>query len=604
MADISLQQPVSIISNADFIMSEQATPPDNSALWRSVSLTHRWKPDDYIQGNNGWYRLKINLDEIPTERLGIYIRRFNMNAAIFVNDTFLKDGGSFEEPLSRNWNRPLYAPVPALIWKKGENSIYIRLKTYPRYAYISPITIGVDNILSSEYELQRFLQISISTAVFPVTLAVVVFIFSLWVRRRHDTQYLWFSLAVLAWSTYSLNMITVDLWISTKTWEWFAHSSIEWWSILFAIFAHRFINQPHPVLEKIYVAFGVIASLTYFLIEHEDIDKATHLFHGLSIIIGFISTCIVSVSAFKNREKPHFLLAFGFIILLLSAINDWMFQTSISGITGRLTLHFHHYAAPIVFMFMTWHLSGRFSTALNEVELLNIDLKDRVEKARIELEQHFHAAAEIEKTQVKSLERERLSREIHDGMSGNIANSLMLTDLLSKQLEKNDADNSSIKPRLVQLKRQLEEGLTEIRNLMLTMENDVSNLDDLFSYIKDKYQQVLQPQTIFISSFDFANGQQHISQKLGLNILRMTQEVLNNINLHATATEVNLTMKQTEHQLLITITDDGCGFELTEKQKGHYGLSNLQKRGDDLGASVEIVSNTGSGCIVKLDIPL
>lgn len=616
-ADIPQQRSVNIISEAEFIMSELAYPPEESALWKPVMLTHYWHPEDYKLGRNGWYRIAVNLSDAPKEQLGIYIRRYNMNAAIFVNNTFLKDGGSFEEPLSRNWNRPLYTSVPSLMWKKGKNYIYIRLKSYPQYALISPVAIGPTNILHSEYELQTFLQTGLGTILFPMVLALAIFMLGLWVRRRSDIQYLWFSLALFAWSSYSLNMIIIDPWVSTKAWEWFAHSCIEWWSILLAIFAHRFISRPHLLLEKIYVAFGVFASLTYFVLELEDIAIATYLFHGLSIFIGLITTCILFVSAKKSSKTSHLLIAFGYLLLLLSAINDWLFQTSFSGVTGRLTMHLHHYTAPLLFFFMAWHLSGRFITALKATELLNTELENRVEEARKELEHSFQEASDLQKSQTISLERERLSREIHDGMSGNIANSIMLTELLSSQLQADDLyenkhqNNSSYQEKITQLQRQLREGLTEIRNLMLTMEGDVSTLDDLSSHIKDKYQQGLHPQTVLKAHFDLINGQDTVSYKIGLNILRMTQEILNNINKHANATEVTITIKQSDNLLHLAIKDNGCGFGTDDEKKGHYGLNNLHKRCENINGKITIKSaekgvdsDKPAGCTIELQIPL
>jgi len=598
-------QVIKIIQQADFMMSEATVPPSDSEQWKSVKLTHRWKAEDYQLGRNAWYRLSFKLNEIPSEPIGIYIRRFNMNAAIYINDYFLKDGGSFEEPLSRNWNRPLYSSIPSVVLTKGVNTIYIRLKSYPRFAYISPVALGEASILSSEYDLQSTLQIGIGRAVFPMTVAMAIFILGLWARRRNDSKYLWFSLALLSWSVYSLNMIVVDLWVPTKIWEWFAHSCVDWWVILLTIFAHRFIDKSFPRLEKLYIAFGVISSLSYLFLEHENMAVATFVFHAMSIIIGFVTTSILFRDAFIRKNRSYYMLAIGLLILLLSGINDWLFQTSLSGVAGRLTIHLHHYAAPIVFLFMAWHLSGRFIAALNEVELLNVDLENRVEHARVKIEQHFLDSAEHQKKQTISVERERLSREIHDGLSGNIANSLMLTELLSSQENSDNKDERSrFQSRITQLKNQLQEGLNEVRNLMLTMENDVATLDDLSVHIVSKYQELLLPEINFKSTVELENGRQPIRHKIALNILRMTQEILNNIKAHASATEVKLSIKYTNKLLTLIIEDNGGGFDMKEQQQGHYGLSNLKKRCLDIGAELDISSSQDSGCKIILQLPV
>ncbi|HEB63339.1 MAG TPA: hypothetical protein ENJ07_02540, partial [Gammaproteobacteria bacterium] len=270
------------LTKAEMIISDVDAPP-NITVWQAVTLTHRWTAKDYAQGRNGWYRLVVNLPQRPSEHWGIYLRRFNMNAALFLNGQFISDGGRFDEPLSRNWNRPLYAKVPSSLWRTGKNIIHVRLNSYAQYGYLAPLFIGPVALLDREYEWQTLAQIEVSKGLFPVTLAIGLFILGLWVRRRKDTQYFWFASAVLMWSLYSLNMVVIEQPFSTKAWEWIAHSSVDWWVIMFSIFVYRFINIKRPRLERFYLRFGVTACLVYAAVDLETLSLATRWFHGSSL---------------------------------------------------------------------------------------------------------------------------------------------------------------------------------------------------------------------------------------------------------------------------------------------------------------------------------
>ncbi len=582
------------LSEAAFTVSGGDRPP-SLAAWQPVQLTHRWTAQDYAQGRNGWYRLVLDLPQAPAQHWGIYLRRFNMNAAVFLNGQFLTDGGSFDEPLSRNWNRPLYATVPSSLWRSGENIIHIRLKSYAGYGYLTPVFVGPTAILDQEFARQNLLQIEISQALFPITLAIGLFVLGLWIRRRKDVQYFWFAAAVLVWSLYSLNMAIQNQPFSIRVWEWIAHSSVDWWVILFAIFVHRFTAISRPWLERVFLLFGVSASLVYAVVNMETLNQVTRWFHGGSLLIGLYVTLALIRIAYRERNRYYAGLALGMTLLLLMGVNDWLFQFRVTGVTGPISLHLSHYFSPLLFFFMAWHLTGRFVTALNESETLNRELEERVLQAQCEIEQHYQTIQEMEKHQAVLQERERLSREIHDGISGNVANAIMMTELIHRELP--SADDK----RLRQLRAHLDDGLCEMRNLILTMEEDLSTLGELLNHVNDKYEQVLSSLGIdFQADIQLQDETRVLTQEQSLNLLRILQEALNNIAKHAQASTVSLRVSEAGGRILFEVHDNGRGFDTNQQSSGHYGLGNMRKRSDEIAASLVINSTLDAGTQIQL----
>ncbi|NOY63289.1 MAG: hypothetical protein GXP10_09105 [Gammaproteobacteria bacterium] len=590
---------VQSLFQAEFVLSDSVVPPPASASWRSVMLSDHWPAQRYALGRNGWYRLVVDIPDLPDELWGIYLRRFNMNAAIFLNGQFLGDGGSFEEPLSRNWNRPLYVTAPPSLWRVGQNVIHVRLNAYAVYGYLAPVSIGPAHILDAEYAWQNLLQIEISKALFPVMVAVGLFIFGLWFRRRRDVQYLWFSLAVLTWSLFSLNMFIKEQPFSTKTWEWIAHSSVDWWVIFLGIFIYRFIKQPRPWLERGYLLFGFSACLVYAWVGLETLSSATRWFHGGSLLIGFIVLFDLLNAARRERSRLYAKLAIGLALLLLLGINDWMFQFKVIGATGDIGLHLHHYFSPFVFMFMAWHLTGRFVTALNESERLNRELEGRVMEAQCEIEQHYQTIQEMDRQKAILQERGRLSREIHDGISGNVSNAIMMTELIRRETPELNSR------RFEQLCAHLDDGLGEMRNLILTMEEDLSTVSELVSHVNDKYAQVLASLDIsYQADISLLSSQRKLSPKESLNLLRILQEALNNIAKHAEASEVSLQAVEQATALHFEVCDNGIGFDVSAIRQGSYGLSNMRKRSSEVGGKLVITSAQNNGTKILLVLSL
>jgi signal transduction histidine kinase len=86
-----------------------------------------------------------------------------------------------------------------------------------------------------------------------------------------------------------------------------------------------------------------------------------------------------------------------------------------------------------------------------------------------------------------------------------------------------------------------------------------------------------------------------ISDNLKLAIYRIVQEQLNNILKHAHAKTVFITLQQQGNTVGLNITDDGIGFDVTQKRNG-VGLQNIINRSAIFNGKVNITAAPGQGC--------
>lgn len=94
-----------------------------------------------------------------------------------------------------------------------------------------------------------------------------------------------------------------------------------------------------------------------------------------------------------------------------------------------------------------------------------------------------------------------------------------------------------------------------------------------------------------------------------LALLRIIQEALLNVRKHAHAGQAELTVKQGDGKLIVTITDDGIGFDSALvpnplAEKGGAGMVNMLIRAEDLGGELAINSQPGHGATLEAIIPL
>ena len=93
-----------------------------------------------------------------------------------------------------------------------------------------------------------------------------------------------------------------------------------------------------------------------------------------------------------------------------------------------------------------------------------------------------------------------------------------------------------------------------------------------------------------------------LPDELKLNIYRIIQELLNNILKHAEAKNVEITIVIKGNCLLITVQDDGKGFNVSLK-RGGLGISNIMDRVVTFNGTVNVQSDLGKGTKTEITIP-
>ncbi len=207
------------------------------------------------------------------------------------------------------------------------------------------------------------------------------------------------------------------------------------------------------------------------------------------------------------------------------------------------------------------------------------------------------ADKKILQTIVNTQEKERfeIGRELHD----NIMQLLVCAQMQLNQLA-NDSDGNSH----VQLSKDfIKEGMNEIRKLShqlapsnvlkKSLEESIKSLLNTFN-LESKYK------------INFQSKIDHtviVQKDLLLNIYRIFQEQMNNINKHSKANEIDVALEINSDYIDLRLSDNGIGFKPGSVEKG-IGLNNIQHRVDALEGTFRIDSKPDEGCVTAVQIPL
>jgi signal transduction histidine kinase len=97
--------------------------------------------------------------------------------------------------------------------------------------------------------------------------------------------------------------------------------------------------------------------------------------------------------------------------------------------------------------------------------------------------------------------------------------------------------------------------------------------------------------------------EEEIEDRRKLTFFRIIQEQLNNIVKHARATEVLIRLSIEDNDIVLTVTDNGVGFDISRHRKG-VGITNIISRVELFNGVVDLQSRPGEGCMLSVRLPL
>ncbi|WP_187264501.1 tetratricopeptide repeat-containing sensor histidine kinase [Pontibacter beigongshangensis] len=215
-----------------------------------------------------------------------------------------------------------------------------------------------------------------------------------------------------------------------------------------------------------------------------------------------------------------------------------------------------------------------------------------------ELEQEKQLITYNAMLQGQEQERTRVARDLHDGLGGMLAGvKLQLAGMADRQ------SNQTPDMDLYKVISQLDQSANELRRIARNMMPESLLKFGLETALKDLCANLATPATpITLQAYDLSPI---LSQDTQITVYRIIQELVANAVKHADASQILVQCSQHENQLLITVEDDGRGFDLNAlRHKEGIGLSNVRNRIGYLKGKVDIDSAIGQGTTVNIEINL
>jgi signal transduction histidine kinase len=201
-------------------------------------------------------------------------------------------------------------------------------------------------------------------------------------------------------------------------------------------------------------------------------------------------------------------------------------------------------------------------------------------------------------------ERERISRELHDGMAqvlGYVNTKVTAVRLLLKNKQQESAEE-----HLIQLEEAARELFVDIREAILGLRMTGQDGNDFAAVIQEYTQQYSRLSNIPVDlKVDSGAEGLRFDPETELQLLRIVQEALTNIRKHASADEAWIALQLDDENITLTVGDDGLGFDQSNDHMDkltRFGLRTMQERAETVGALFSVDSEPGAGTRVEVVI--
>ena len=195
-------------------------------------------------------------------------------------------------------------------------------------------------------------------------------------------------------------------------------------------------------------------------------------------------------------------------------------------------------------------------------------------------------------------ERNRLARDLHDTLAHSLAGLVVQLQAIDTLLQ---AEPAAARSELAKAHTIAQSGLQETRQAIQDLR--VNPIEDLgLARALERAALDFSDRSGVRVELHISDPQASISNDVAAQVYFIAKEAFNNIERHADARSVEVSLARVADAIWLTINDDGRGFDEAEVDAERFGLQGMFERAEMIGAQLSVQSKVGQGTVVQLTI--
>jgi signal transduction histidine kinase len=467
--------------------------------------------------------------------------------------------------------------VPASAWSAHGNRLFVLVKAEsPADGRIGSLAVGpeADLLWAWRWRVAWGQTLPQFVAVASGLLAAVMA--AVWLRRRHEVGHAALAVACTAFALHAGSALWEEPPLGATAWDsWILLTAMALAGASLAL-ATRLADA--PLTRRAQAGLAALAALATIV---GGLDAGLRA-HAVAFAWLLLAICGLWLAGKGLRKGDGRLFAPGAALAVAGGFDALGIDPALPALP---------WAMAVLFAAAAWTLLMRFVETLNAAELLNIDLEALVQSRTAELRTQFERVAELERRQTVAAERERLMRDMHDGVGGHLVSLLAMIEGRERPPQ--------------ELALAVRDALDDMRLVIDSLEPVDDDLNAVLAMWRDRLAPRLSQLGVTLDwDVELLPQLPGLTPARVLHVLRILQEAVTNAVRHGRAATVRVRAAADDAALHITLHDDGGGFDAAHGLGRGRGLTNMQRRAELAGAVLLLDSASGRGTTVSLRLPL
>lgn len=518
---------------------------------REIALPDDWARSAPEREGVVRYRLDLPQDALQAGPASLYIPRVGPRVRVRLNGERLAEFGHPRRAplaLADASAQPVLVALPSGLLRPRGNQVEIEVQGEPgRESGLSVVWVGPSERLEPAHAALVQWQGRGAWAVGAAAAVMGVLALMLASRVRHF-GYACFGVASLlwAWRVTALEPGGDLPW--TPVVALLFQVSYAWFVVLMSLYALAVVGRDGPRARWALAAWALAALGLSALAWSENAPLLRTLVQlGSQLVLVALGAALIH-RALRDRSLPAVLLALAALASLVVGARDlWVFHVAHE--FGAVA--WGRYSILALQAGLAWILVDEFARSAEGLRTLNRELADRVAQKERELAGAFEAARARDREQATLDERDRILREMHDGLGGRLVAAMALTQQAQRaEQEPGPALPADPEPAparddiLRELRAALDDCLVELRLALDSLETDRRPLVEALAELRFRVQPSLQAAGVrLVWQPDDAVFDWSLPAADTLQVLRVVREALTNVIKHARAQTVWLRLE-------------------------------------------------------------
>lgn len=533
-------------------------------------------------GTTAHYRMRVSIDRAQRP-LYLFIPLLSQRATVTCDGRLIADSSNRGVMQGLASGTTLLVLLPADLLEARSHVLDVQLQTAGVVrGYLSPLYVGTAQELGPYYRLSVFALEYLLLMVVAAQLLMAVCVLVVWLYRPGEPLFGWLTSMLFLSMFIYLGMFN-DLSGQSHALVPYATMLGSSASFILVIVTMLVSGWAPPRWLKLSVVAVPLASILFAARGSGSPEEIFLFFNApLNVMSVIASLAIVWRAAAVHGSQDARLLLLPMCLLTLVTLHDLVVALDILDRPVFLSLYYR----PLLMVGIGMILMRRLGTSLMQLD----DANDRLRRSLAQREDELACMYEEDRrkaaAQVRHEERQRLTVDLHDGLSGHLASIIALAER-----EKAPAIEGTAR-----------EALDDLRLVIHSLDIDDRELRVALSGLRERLERQLRRLGIGLD-WSTANLPEisGVTPTHALNVLRIVQEALTNAITHGKARHIRVYGSATvDGGACLSVENDGIPFS---PNAGGHGLYNMQRRVKQLGGEVCIVP-LAEGTRLSLSLPL